>query len=520
MLSVKNGGLSPPRRLVLMVGGGLFLVFLLGQFSSGDSQISAQDRGDAARILTETCCVTDSAFATVIYPTTTAGFANPERGFYRHTETFASDHTPLDVATLQHYRQHEQITLALRMVYLDSFISSPISASFLDDIQADLDAARQAGIKLVLRFAYNQNDTSPNPDDPSLSQVLEHLDQLEPIIQVNSDVIAVMQAGFIGAWGEWYYTNDDFGAPPDPPNYTNRGTVLAKIIETLPITRMAQLRTPYYKQNIFDTGSGAGGALPVAAAHSGSDLARVGHHNDCFLASEDDFGTYADLPQDYAYLSAETRYLPMGGETCFPNPPRSAWITASQELALFHWSYLNRDWHPEVLDSWGANLTDTVKLKLGYRLVLQQGTYSYAAHPGGDLAVTFTVKNEGWAAPFNPRQVELILRSTTNGAVHASALSADPRFWLAGNTIYTVSQTISLPVNLPNGDYESLLNLPDPAPALHSRPEYSIRLANSGLWEADTGYNKLLHTVTVSGFVTYLPVIVRCSDPGMSHDTL
>ena len=511
--------LSHPRRLALVVGGALFLVFLPSQLGflneydrypgSADTQIPTRAQSGATHVQTETCCIADPATTTVIYPTTTADFANPERGFYHHTETFASDHTPLDVTTLQNYRRNEHITLALRMVYLDSFINSPISAGFLDAIQADLDAARQAGIKLVLRFAYNQNDTSPTPDDASLVQVLQHLDQLEPIVQANSDVIAVMQAGFIGAWGEWYYTNDDFGAPPDPPNYANRGTVLTKILQTLPITRMVQLRTPYYKQSIFDTGGGAAGALPVAAAHNGSDLARVGHHNDCFLASDDDFGTYANLSQDYAYLSAETRYLPMGGETCFSNPPRSEWITASQELALFHWSYLNRDWHPDVLDSWGTNLTNTVKLKLGYRLVLQQGTYSHAAQPGGDLAVTFTVKNEGWAAPFNPRQVELILRPATSGAEHAFLLSADPRFWLAGNTIYTVSQIISLPVNLPNGDYELLLNLPDPAPTLRSRPEYSIRLANSGLWEADTGYNKLLHTVTVSGFVIYLPVIVK-----------
>jgi len=498
-MSANNGLCHRSRRLALLVGGGLFL--LLGQLGFFDS--------DSVLVQAETGCVAGAATTTITYPTTTADLANPERGFYHHTETFASSHTPLDVATLRHYRQNEHITLVLRVVYLDSFVHSPISANFLDGIQADFDAARQAGIKLVLRFAYNQNDTSPNPDDPSLSRVLEHLDQLEPVLQANSDVIAVMQAGFIGAWGEWYYTNDDFGAPPDPPNYTNRGAVLAKILHTLPITRMTQLRTPYYKQNIFETGGGAAGALPVAAAYNGSDLARVGHHNDCFLASDDDFGTYADLSQDYAYLSAETRYLPMGGETCFSNPPRSAWITASQELALFHWSYLNRDWHPDVLDSWGDNLTNTVKLKLGYRLVLQQGTYSHAAQPGGDLAVTFTVKNEGWAAPFNPRQVELILRPTTSGAEHSFLLSADPRFWLAGNTIYIVSQVISLPVNLPHGDYELLLNLSDPAPTLRSRPEYSIRLANSGLWEADTGYNKLLHTVTVSGFVIYLPVIVK-----------
>jgi len=403
---------------------------------------------------------------TVTYPATSAELANPERGFYHHAETFASNHTPLDLATLQDYRQNEHITLVLRLFYLDSFITSAISADYLEAIQTDFDTARQAGVKLILRFAYNQNPASPNPDDPSLSRILGHLDQLEPIIRANSDVIAVMQAGFIGAWGEWYYTNDEFGAPPDPPNYTNRGALLTKILDTLPLTRMVQLRTPYYKQNIFDTGGGVGGALPPTEAHSGSHLARVGHHNDCFLASDDDLGTYLDLTEDYAYLAAETLYLPMGGETCLVNPPRSEWATAVQELALFHWSYLNRDWHPDVLDSWGTHLTDTVSLELGYRFVLQQGTYSDAAQAGGNLTVTLALKNEGWAAPFNPRPVELILRRTTNGDVYAFPLAVDPRFWLAGSETRTINQVMALPLNLPAGDYELLLNLPDPAPSL------------------------------------------------------
>jgi hypothetical protein len=260
--------------------------------------------------------VVQPATTTVVYSTTTENFSNPERGFYHHLETFASNHEPLDLTTLQTYRQNEQISLILRLFYLDDFVNSSISTAYLNAIQADFNTARQAGVKLIVRFAYNQNPISPNPDDPTLSRVLQHLDQLKPILQANSDIIAVVQAGFIGAWGEWYYTNDDFGAPPDPPDYTNRRLVLTKTLEALPITRTVQLRTPYYKQNIFGVSSGVGGALTETMAYNGSNLARVGHHNDCFLASDDDFGTYADLAQDYPYLAAETRYLPMGGETC------------------------------------------------------------------------------------------------------------------------------------------------------------------------------------------------------------
>ncbi|MFL6716699.1 MAG: DUF4832 domain-containing protein, partial [Burkholderiaceae bacterium] len=68
---------------------------------------------------------------------------------------------------------------------------------------------------------------------------------------------------------------------------------------------------------------------------------------------------------------------------------------------------------------------------------------------------------------------------------------------LAGQS-YTVSQNITLPADMAKGNYAVLLNLPDPMPALRSRPEYAIQLANTNTWEASTGFNNLNHTVSVA----------------------
>ena len=59
------------------------------------------------------------------------------------------------------------------------------------------------------------------------------------------------------------------------------------------------------------------------------------------------------------------------------------------------------------------------------------------------------------------------------------------------------SQSIPLPTTLPTGSYALLLNLPDPAASLNTRPEYAIQLANTNVWEATTGFNDLRWTVTV-----------------------
>lgn len=35
------------------------------------------------------------------------------------------------------------------------------------------------------------------------------------------------------------------------------------------------------------------------------------------------------------------------------------------------------------------------------------------------------------------------------------------------------------------------LNLPDPCENLRNNPKFSIRLANEGVWDENTGYNRL-----------------------------
>ena len=69
-------------------------------------------------------------------------------------------------------------------------------------------------------------------------------------------------------------------------------------------------------------------------------------------------------------------------------------------------------------------------------------------------------------------------------------LNTDPRLWAAGKTT-TIAAEVSLPSSLRKGKYTLYLHLPDPYPTLYDRPEYSIRLANKDLWDAQTGYNAL-----------------------------
>lgn len=417
---------------------------------------------------------------------TTTIFPNPERGFYA-----GSGSCSYDLPTLQGYR-NQSISLILCEMDLGAFVNGNISAQALADFDNAMSLARQAGLKAIVRFAYSFSTTA-RPLDTGKAQILSHIAQLKPYLQSNADVIATMQAGFIGAYGEWFYT-DFFGnnGVVSAQQMQDRKDVLEAVLNALPATRTAQLRTPAFKKQFYGSA-----ALTAGEAFGNTFKARTGHHNDCFLADASDAGTYVNVAQDKAYLAQDALYTPQGGETCAVSS-FSGWANANSDMALLRYSYLNLDYNTQVLSSWGSNI-DIARRNLGYRLSLVQGSYSASSRSGGSLAINFTVRNDGYAAPFNPRKAELVLRQTGTGTLYRFALDTDPRLWTPGAST-TVSQNVTLS-GVPVGTYSLLLNLPDSMAQLASRAEYSIRLANSGLWEEATGFNALNHTLAVTAAI-------------------
>ncbi len=430
-----------------------------------------------------------TASASVSYSPSSALIANPERGFYGaggHCEKSA-----FSQSVLQGYRTNDANTLVICVFYLSSFKTAPINATTLNFFQKQMDTVRAAGLKVLVRFAYTESTAG---DDASLSWVKTHLDQLAPYFAANSDVMFVTQQGLIGAWGEGAFSNNfGTGSNLTAQNVADRTAVLTKLLQVVPANRMVQVRTPLMKTRALGST-----ALSAAEAFSGSNRARVGHHNDCFLHGATDSGTYLNTAVDYPYLAADSTYLPVGGETCGLSAPRTDCPTALSEMAKFHWSYLNLNFDLDVVNGWRSQgCFNQIKQSLGYRFVLQSGSYSTSGKPGATINVSFTLKNVGWAAPFNARNVQFVLRNTATGALVRLPISTDPRLWLGGNTI-SVSQALTLPASMASGTYAAFLSLPDSAASLAARPEYAIQFANTNMWEAATGLNNLNHTMAVA----------------------
>jgi hypothetical protein len=388
--------------------------------------------------------------------TPACAIVNPERGFHAFV-----DLRSLDADTLQ-ANAADGRSLVYGRVLLSEYRDAPLDGLVLGEIAAGFQLAREHGMKVVPRFHYSDAIDEP---DAELDRILGHIDQLAPLLQEHADVILLLQAGFIGAWGEWHASQHGLDAPGP------RKQILDALLAALPDTRTIGVRRPSFKQESY------AGPLTPELAHDGSSLSRLGHVNDCFLASDDDFGTY-QLPGEKDYAIADSTFVPVGGETCAVNPPRSECPSALDELALLHFTHLNADYHPEVLAAWEQDgCYATIACRLGYRLALVDLRWATSASPGSVLPVAFELFNDGFAAPANAREIVLVFDGPERVEV---GTGLDARSLLAGESRSTCVDA-SLPADLPLGSYRIGLRLADPAPMLADDSRQAIRLVE-GEW--------------------------------------
>jgi hypothetical protein len=420
------------------------------------------------------------ALRTIAFTASSAAIINPERGFFWPVDLFSSD-------SYADARTTYSVTLVRSYARLDAYRTQDLPQALLDTFDARMNAVRAAGVKLVLRFSYNFGPYPNSEPDASVTQIKRHLQQLTPYLHKHADVIAWMEAGFVGAWGEWHTSTNGIDT-----DINAKREVAAALLAALPLTRSIQLRYPGDIRALY------GATFAASDAHNGSDKSRIGHHNDCFLASADDQGTYGrdnnSIVQDKTMLATYGAYTPVGGETCGSNPPRSNCPTALAELAQMGWSSINLDYETTVLNAWrSGGCFDEIDRRLGYRLALESATLPFTLTRGTAAPLTLRMANSGFARPINARQAYVLLEGPARRAI---PIAIDPRALAAGTT-QTLQTQFSVPADLPPGAYSLALWLPDSAPALQSDARYAIQFANTGVWQATSGANRLVAAIQV-----------------------
>lgn len=409
---------------------------------------------------------------TVNYLPDWENFPNPERGF----------HDEIELAVNRTVHVGTETTLVRSYVRLDDYRTRDLPQDLLNDLQLGFDAVRNAGLKVIPRFTYNWG----TDDEASLAQALRHIDQLTPLLRRNADVIAVLQAGFIGRWGEWH------GAESQLTDRASKRRIAEALLQALPPERMLQIRAPFHIRHVLDSDA----LFEPARAFTPDNQARIGLVNDCFLAGSDDVGTFP-RDSDVAYTHALTPFTVTGGETC-SHPAygeRQECPNALQELADFNWDYLNSGYYAGVLNKWrtGGCFAE-IERRLGYRFELLQSELETS--PGAQPVLRLKVQNSGFGKLYNPRPLQLILTNAETGEQRTETIAPDARLALplAGEQ---TTIPFYLPADLPAGSWQLGIALPDGSASLAANPAYSIRFAaldeltGSPLWNSSTGVNSL-----------------------------
>jgi Domain of unknown function (DUF4832)/Domain of unknown function (DUF4874) len=473
------------------------------------------------------------------YQQSLENFPNPERGFAFENDVAWPAQTPWpfctdakndfsqynytawnDPLTLKFLRQErsEGRSVVVSRYHIADFRNSDLSPTYLEFLQHDFDTARQGGMKLSLRFAYNYPKGGP---DAPLTIILRHIKQLQPLFTKNADVIAYLAAGFVGCWGEWHHSSNKLngeGTPWEGHITSAERQILDGLLDALPRERMIVMRYPRQKFEYF----GSRDFLPIPAltaaqAFDGSKRSRIGHEEDCFVCSESHGGSYMnprdDLTEVPRFITQENLFVVQAGEPGSPesidpsvpgnpNSPLASCETVLHELSSKHWSVMGLfdvGSRTSVIDRWKRDgCHDEIARRLGYRFRLLKSELPPRATRGQTLVGNVSITNDGFANLYNPRRLELVLRASTTRKLTRLKIFDDAQLKLPfpGQT-KTVAFKLNLPKTLEPGKYEVLLALPDPMPRLYDRPEYAIQLANQNVWEARTGFNTLGHSLEV-----------------------
>ena len=341
-----------------------------------------------------------------------------------------------------------------------------IPESKLEDLKRSLMTAKELGFSCIFRAAY---DFAGQPEDPEFSIILSHIDQIAERLNPYKSCIAGVQAGMIGAFGEWTQS-----AYMEKKDY--RMQVLARWLDALDSEIPVAVRRQKFIREAMDWGL---------------DTRRIGVYNDGLFSSDSDLGTYREEYDRQADLEWSGEHIKVsfnGGEMPYVSE-FSTIENVVKEAGLLQLSYLNRDYNADVWKLWSEQeyegLAGDVYIKkhLGIRPWVSQVSISKRFYRRKTINVEIRLNNSGFAAidegyhsylilNYNGQMVrceaDISMFSKTNGMITGEI--SNPFF-------NEKPEEVSFGVQLCRGD------------AAETEPGYSFQLANQGIrYEQDCNW--------------------------------
>lgn len=435
---------------------------------------------------------------------TSTDFLNPDRGWmHRGNNTVIANARAGDADHAPGYSVVWTDVNSGSPFRLDAFQFSAISTTRLNEIAATFQAAEDAGVRLKTRFTYSYNPPPSNPD-ATQARIEGHLDQLAPVLDTWQHVIASVDAGFVGRWGEWNASGNGI------TDWTTAGAnarrqIIDAILAAVPTTRMVAHRNPIHVRERFGE---SGYAMSLDDRFTGTPQSRLGWLNDSYVANQSHGGTYdtwSGHPQPDRYLLDRATFWHIGQYAVGTGESSdlgglNEWntsVAAIEEMAGSHIDTLFRKFYTPIIDRWiSEGYYGEISRRLGYRLVMREAELPTQMVIGDPASIRVQISNVGFGKVYNPRAVDVVFVGA--GGPFTARATADARrsLPLGGETVDVILE-FTVPVGMtPTADYDVHLRWPDPSAAIEDDNRYAIRFANTGVWDAATGRHDLSASIT------------------------
>ena len=340
---------------------------------------------------------------------------NPERGWYFITRIELDEQVQVPGNYLSSRNGLELLEINL-MKYRDR----PLSEKALLQLCHLLILCREAKKKLILRFTYDMVGNCPATEPSHISMIFRHMDNLKGIFYEFQDCIFIYQGIFMGSWGEMH--DSKFA------NTVDIQKLFQKLISVTADNSYIAVRTPALYRVITQ----CLGVCYKKDSMKGKGYYRLALFNDSFASSPTDFGTYGEVSRVSARHYNEkwcredelnfqyelTARTPSGGETSalYEDMSMEEVINELQQTGM---SYLNNEYHPDVMERWqktmiekgpykGKSYYDFIGNHLGYRFVIQKVFY----HQNHErITIHVQLINKGFAPIYREKALRLLLHA-------------------------------------------------------------------------------------------------------------
>ena len=300
---------------------------------------------------------------------------NPGRGWYQ-IHTFSAEED-FSIEELQ-WCLGNRNTLALVFIDIGYYREQALDERCLYNIDGILDYFAQSELDVILRITYDREGKAWEREPYSFSQVMEHMNQLGPILSRHAEHIFVYQGLLVGSWGEMHSSRFLATAQME--------RLASALSEHLGMQSFLAVRRPSYWRTLHLNGE------------SECQRTRMGLFDDGIFGSDTHLGTFGEkmaaeagwgaawsTEEELAFEEKLCQYVPQGGEVLYEEgkaEERSLDATV-ERLRRMRISYLNCVHDQRILELWkrmtwrekgpweGISGFDYIGRHLGYRFCVR-----------------------------------------------------------------------------------------------------------------------------------------------------